>query len=91
MALTLNGTTRWPAAKELQQLGETRCGGTPSQVRNILEHIAGALSTNSAEVGADMKEHPEFADARSQPRRDAYSDSILCSQQVRSKEPAVSR
>src|SRR5579884_2695023 len=29
MALTLNGTTRWPSAKDLRRLGETRAGGTP--------------------------------------------------------------
>src|SRR5215469_332644 len=30
MALTLNGSTRWPATKDLQRLGETRIGGSPS-------------------------------------------------------------
>src|SRR5436305_1156717 len=29
LALTLNGTTKWPIAKELRKLGETRSGGTP--------------------------------------------------------------
>jgi serine/threonine-protein kinase HipA len=62
MALTLNGTTRWPAAKELQRLGETRAGGTPAQVRGILERIAGAIHSTSADVRAYMKEHPDFAD-----------------------------
>jgi serine/threonine-protein kinase HipA len=28
MALTLNGTTKWPSANELQRLGETRMGGS---------------------------------------------------------------
>src|SRR5580700_3734152 len=41
MALTLNGTTKWATAKELQRLGETRMGGTPSRVRQILERITG--------------------------------------------------
>ena len=62
MALTLNGSTRWPAAKELQRLGEARCGGTPSQVRDILGLIAEAIRSTSAEVRAHMKEHPDFAD-----------------------------
>jgi serine/threonine-protein kinase HipA len=62
MALTLNRSTRWPAAKELQRLGETRSGGTPSQVRDILGRIAEAIRSTSAEVGAHMKEHPDFAD-----------------------------
>jgi serine/threonine-protein kinase HipA len=62
MALTLNGSTRWPAAKELQQLGETRAGGTPAQVRAILERIAEAMRTTAVEVRGYIKEHPEFAD-----------------------------
>jgi serine/threonine-protein kinase HipA len=62
MALTLNGTTRWPAAKELQRLGETRAGGTPAQVRDILDRIAKAIRSTSAEVRAYIREHPDFAD-----------------------------
>src|ERR1700731_3810382 len=42
MALTLNGTTKWASVKELQRLGETRMGGTPSRVRQILERIDAA-------------------------------------------------
>ena len=30
MALTLNGTKRWPSSKELRRFGETRLGGTPA-------------------------------------------------------------
>jgi len=62
MALTLNGSTRWPAARELQRLGEIRCGGTPSQVRDILERIAEALRSTSAEVRTHMREDPDFAE-----------------------------
>jgi serine/threonine-protein kinase HipA len=61
MALTLNGSTRWPAAKELQRLGETRAGGTPSQVKNILGLIAEAIHSTSTEMRSYMKEHPDFA------------------------------
>src|ERR1041385_7465361 len=32
MALTLNGTTKWPDAKALRMLGETRMQGSPSRV-----------------------------------------------------------
>src|SRR4029077_14845990 len=39
MALTLNGTTRWPSGKELRRLGETRMAGTPSKIKQILERI----------------------------------------------------
>jgi serine/threonine-protein kinase HipA len=62
MALTLNGSTRWPAAKELQRLGETRAGGTPSQVKNIRGLIAEAIHSTSAEMRSYMKEHPDFAE-----------------------------
>ena len=43
MALTLNGTTKWASARELQRLGETRGGGTPARVREILERAAAAI------------------------------------------------
>jgi serine/threonine-protein kinase HipA len=62
MALTLNGTTRWPAAKELQRLGETRAGCSPSQVKGILEQIATAIRSTSAEVRSYMQEHSDFSD-----------------------------
>jgi serine/threonine-protein kinase HipA len=62
MALTLNGSTRWPIAKELQRLGETRAGGTPAQIRNILDRIAEAIQSTSADLRVYMKEHPDFAD-----------------------------
>jgi serine/threonine-protein kinase HipA len=62
MALTLNGTTKWPSAKELQRLGETRMGGSPSRVKQILERIETAISGTSAELRAYIKEHGEFAE-----------------------------
>src|ERR1039457_18498 len=62
LALTLNGTTKWPSAKELQRLGETRMGGSPSRVKQILERIEAAISGTSAELRAYIKEHGEFAE-----------------------------
>jgi serine/threonine-protein kinase HipA len=62
MALTLNGSTKWPTAKELQRLGETRMSGTPARVRQILERIADAICSVSAEVQSYLKDHPDFAD-----------------------------
>jgi serine/threonine-protein kinase HipA len=62
MALTLNGSTRWPAAKELQRLGETRAGATPSQAKSILQSIAEAVHSTSAEMRLYMKAHPDFAE-----------------------------
>jgi serine/threonine-protein kinase HipA len=62
LALTLNGTTKWPTAKELRKLGETRGGGTPAKVRQILERIDGAMQETAKEVRAYSGEHAEFAE-----------------------------
>ena len=62
LALTLNGSTRWPTAKELRKLGETRGGGTPAKIRQILERIAEAIQETTGEVHSYAKEHPEFAE-----------------------------
>jgi serine/threonine-protein kinase HipA len=60
MALTLNGSTRWPSAKHLQQLGEARASCTPARVREILGKIADAITETAVEVRAYAKEHPSF-------------------------------
>jgi serine/threonine-protein kinase HipA len=62
MALTLNGTTKWASVKELQRLGETRMGGTPARVREILERIVAAIADTSVELRAHIKEHGQFTD-----------------------------
>jgi serine/threonine-protein kinase HipA len=62
MALTLNGTTKWASAKDLQRLGETRMGATPARVREILERINAAIAGTSPELRAYIKDHPEFED-----------------------------
>src|SRR5580698_2712925 len=62
LALTLNGTTRWPTAKELKKLGETRAGGTPAKIRQFLERIADAIQDTAGEARSYMKEHPLFAE-----------------------------
>jgi serine/threonine-protein kinase HipA len=60
MALTLNGTTKWPSAKELQRLGETRMGVTPARVRDTLKRIEAAIADTSNELQAYIKAHAEF-------------------------------
>jgi serine/threonine-protein kinase HipA len=60
MALTLNGTTRWPSGRDLRRLGETRTGGSPARIRAILERVADAISAVSAEVVEYTRNHPEF-------------------------------
>jgi serine/threonine-protein kinase HipA len=62
MALTLNGTTRWPSAKELRRLGETRMAGAPAKVRQILERIGDAVAQTIPEMRSYMKEHRDFAE-----------------------------
>jgi serine/threonine-protein kinase HipA len=62
MALTLNGTTRWPSAKELRRLGETRMAGAPAKVRQTLERIDGAIAQTIPDVRSYMKEHRDFAE-----------------------------
>src|ERR1700731_2525624 len=60
MALTLNGTTKWASVKELQRLGETRMGGTPARVREILERIESAIAQTYAELRVYIEDHPGF-------------------------------
>jgi len=60
MALTLNGSTQWPTAKELRRLGETRATASPAKVRGILERISEAIHKTVKAVHAHRKGHPEF-------------------------------
>src|SRR5205823_10166362 len=60
LALPLNGSTKWPTAKELRKLGETRGGGTPAKARQTLERIAQAIQETTAEIHDYTSEHPEF-------------------------------
>jgi serine/threonine-protein kinase HipA len=62
MALTLNGSTRWPSVKQLRRLGETRMAGTPAKVKQILERIDEAMSQTTGEVRSYIKQHPDFAE-----------------------------
>jgi serine/threonine-protein kinase HipA len=62
MALTLNGSTHWPSSKELRRFGETRVGGTPSKIKQILERIDDALSQTKADVRLYISQNPEFAE-----------------------------
>lgn len=62
LALTLNGSTRWPTAKELRRLGETRAHGSPAKIRQILERIDAAMEKTAVEVRSYLRDHGEFAD-----------------------------
>jgi serine/threonine-protein kinase HipA len=62
LALTLNGTTQWPTAKQLRKLGETRAIGTPAKIRQILERIDEAILETAKDVQSYTEQHPEFAE-----------------------------
>lgn len=62
MALTLNGSTRWPSNKELQRLGETRMGGTPAKVKQILARIDEAIVETMKDVRAYIRKNPAFTE-----------------------------
>jgi serine/threonine-protein kinase HipA len=60
MALSLDGTTRWPSAARLQAFGETRGVGAPAVVRAVRQRVAEALAETALELKAHMAEHPAF-------------------------------
>ena len=60
MALTVNGSTNWPRAKELLRFGEMRTGNTPANIEQILEHVSDAMSQAAVEIRTYMKEHASF-------------------------------
>jgi serine/threonine-protein kinase HipA len=60
LALTLNGTTKWPSAKDLRKFGERRLGAAPAKVRSILERSHAAIQDTAKEVRLYIKQHPEF-------------------------------
>lgn len=62
MALTLDGTTRWPSAARLQALGESRGAGSPAAIRAILDQIGEAMAETAAEIRRYMRERPAFTD-----------------------------
>jgi len=62
LALTFNGATKWPSAKDLRKFGETRMGGAPAKVREILGTIDEAILETAIEVRSYMEHQPEFTD-----------------------------
>jgi serine/threonine-protein kinase HipA len=66
MALTLNGSTRWPSVKDLQRLGETRMGGSPARITAILERINDAMSEVVSTMKRYIRANPKFEQIGSQ-------------------------
>ena len=61
MALTLDGTTRWPNVKQLTKLGTMRCGLTPRAVKEILDRVAGGIADTMAEMKRYAADNLSFA------------------------------
>jgi serine/threonine-protein kinase HipA len=62
MALTLDGSTRWPETGRLRRLGEMRLGLTPARVNDVLARVADALSRTKEDIRAYRRDHPEFGE-----------------------------
>ncbi len=65
MALTLNGSTRWPDRKALTRLGLTRCALSLAAINAVLEQTADVLTALAPSVTRYFKEraaHPEIGD-----------------------------
>jgi serine/threonine-protein kinase HipA len=77
LALTLNGSTKWPTAKELRRLGETRAGGTPAKIRRMLERIDEAIQETAKEVRSYTREHSEFTETGQRMLREWESGSTV--------------
>jgi serine/threonine-protein kinase HipA len=60
MALTLNGTARWPSGGELQRVGQTRLGSSPRRVREVFERVSDAVSETMKDVRAYAADRGEF-------------------------------
>ncbi len=62
MALTLEGSTRWPSVKQLTKLGTIRCGLTPMETKTILDRVAGGITDAMAEMKRYTAANPDFAE-----------------------------
>ena len=62
MALTLNGSTRWPSTKELHRLGETRMGGAPAKVKQILARIDESMTETMKDMRSYIQSNPSFSE-----------------------------
>lgn len=60
MALTLDGSSRWPTIKQLLAFGTTRQIGSPADIKAMLGSIAESLYETTAELKQFMRTNPEF-------------------------------
>lgn len=62
MALTLEGSTRWPTGKKLRTLGEARVGISSPRVAEIFELITDSVSDTEADLKYYLRHHNNFSD-----------------------------
>jgi serine/threonine-protein kinase HipA len=89
MALTLNGSTRWPSAKQLRTFGEGRGIASVSRLTQLMSDIADAMADTAAEIRQRMREVPEFDEIGSRMLA-AWEDGIRNSLGVSSPPPIQS-
>ena len=75
LALTLDGSPRWPTARRLAALGTLRCGLSPRRVKEIFESVAQAMFEVANELKHYMADHPTFA-ALGQRMLDQWADGV---------------
>lgn len=59
LALTLDGTKRWPTGKRLQRFGVQRCQLSPQTAREIVGEVAEAVAATMGEIDAVAEKDPE--------------------------------
>jgi hypothetical protein len=79
MALTLDGSTRWPTIQKLKELGQRRAGLTARQATEQIEATAATLLDLRAELASWFKasSNPEIG-AAMVARWEAWAESISC-------------
>lgn len=65
MALTLDGTPKWPDLKQLTKLGTVRCGLSPKDVAMIIDRVGTAVSEARNDLQAYANDDLSFADVAS--------------------------
>ena len=60
MALTLDGSTRWPTAKQLTAFAATRQIGSPAAIKATLESTAEGISETMSDLREYIRATPEF-------------------------------
>lgn len=60
LALSLDGTTRWPNGRRLERLGAVRCQLSPAQIKAIFGKVADAVSDAAKELNKDLPRFDGF-------------------------------